>query len=914
MPRLLPTVRSHERRNVFVATGTLFLVLAGFVLVDTARDALFLASLAPEQLPWVYLAIAGASMAVAMQVSVWSRRAVAGWLGLSAAVTAGFLPLVERGGPWVLYALYVWAGVFATLAVTRLWLLLGQFFTVTEAKRLYGLIGAGSLTGAVAGAAIARLLTTWWPPEVLLLAAAGLLALATAGPLLLSRATAAESPAPGSPDLRACVRAIAAHPFIARLGLLVVLSTVALKLVDWVFMAQVDAHVQEADLGRFFANVYIGLNLLAMLAQVMLTGVAIRKLGVQRAVLLFPMLLVLAATGILAGGGLVAALILLAVDGTLKHSLHRTAVEVLYLPIPPHLRRHAKNFFDVVGHRGSQALASLLILAVIAVGGDATWIVVGVVTLCIAWIAVGLGLRRPYLDLFRSTLREGAIETRSSLPELDLVSLEALIRALNSADDAEVLAAMNLLARAERVDLIPALILHHPSEAIVMRALDLFAEAGRTDFLSLADRLVLHGEGPVRVAALRARLTVATDPERLEALSDDPDLPVRATACVGLVASEHLDEDESRRLLERLTCADVPGAREAIAAAVAHRPHPRFAPLLLDLAGDPVPEVRAAVADAMGAVGDPAFLDVLVDMLGHRTTRPPARRALLGYGDEALAHLERALREPSLPRAVREHLPRTISRFPAEAAAPILVRHLGEEPSSMLRYKILRGLGRIRADHPEMRLDEAPVRAALDLELERAFMLLRWQQGLELGTREEPARRTVGHELLLGLVRDKLVHAVERIFRLLGLLNPYEDLERVHHGLFSPARRTRASSLELLDYVVGPRLRDPLLALVGDGDLEERLALGGDWAPPPPADYEALMEEMLCSGTGSLRGLTAYHVGELRMEHFLPHLETLAEREGEEDEPTREVLRRALELLRGHGRHEHGTRRTAHAD
>ena len=55
---LLGRVRPDERSDVLAAFLTLLAFMAGHALLETARDALFLASLPARRLPWVYLAAA----------------------------------------------------------------------------------------------------------------------------------------------------------------------------------------------------------------------------------------------------------------------------------------------------------------------------------------------------------------------------------------------------------------------------------------------------------------------------------------------------------------------------------------------------------------------------------------------------------------------------------------------------------------------------------------------------------------------------------------------------------------------------------------------------------------------------------------------------------------------------------------
>src|ERR1700752_2037558 len=119
---------------------------------------------------------------------------------------------------------------------------------------------------------------------------------------------------------------------------------------------------------------------------------------------------------------------------------------------------------------------------------------------------------------------------RLDFPDLDLASLETLIAALSRPDEREVVAALELLAAKGRTRLVPALILYHPSPIVVRRALDLFDEAGRTDYVSTLGALLEHPDATVRQAAL---LRIPAGEERrvaLERFVSDPSPEVRATA------------------------------------------------------------------------------------------------------------------------------------------------------------------------------------------------------------------------------------------------------------------------------------------------------------------------------------------------------------------------------------------------
>jgi ATP/ADP translocase len=67
---------------------------------------------------------------------------------------AKFFWAAGSSGPWALRALYVWTGLVATLMSMGFWLLLGDTFTIAQARRLYGAIGLGSLSAQIRAAAV----------------------------------------------------------------------------------------------------------------------------------------------------------------------------------------------------------------------------------------------------------------------------------------------------------------------------------------------------------------------------------------------------------------------------------------------------------------------------------------------------------------------------------------------------------------------------------------------------------------------------------------------------------------------------------------------------------------------------------------------------------------------------------------
>jgi len=917
---VLSRVTAAARRDALVGFATLLLLMAGYTTLETARDALFLASIPASRLPWAYLAVAALAFVATNlldEIGQGHRRAtLVGWILGSAVLTAAFFVFVRGGSETSLYALYAWGGVLTTVVLTRFWALLASRFTVVQAKTVYPFIGAGSVVGALVGTGLSGLLTTTFdvPGQPLLLVAAGLLAAAGLAPLWLdasddgdddpARRTAQSvvgtqglllrnerSDRPGRSDLLAALR----ETYPRRVVLMVVLSAFTLTVVDFVFKAAVADAVAPDDLAGFFARIYFALNVLSLLVQVVLVRLTVRWLTVTGALAVLPVLLVVGGAFFAVGSGITAALALKTADGALRHSLHRTAIELLYVPMAPRARAAVKTFADVVGQRGGQALASLALLGLLAAGVLSSVQNAVVIGLPVVWVVLALLLRSPYLDLFRHTLRNEARRGRPGFPELDRSSLEALIAALNSVNDREVLAALDSLVVEGKVRLVPALILYHPSEEVVVHALDLLADHGRSDIVPIIGRLLdARADTPstIRAAALRARVTLGVDPAFLRSFLHDDSPDVRATALVGLAAFLEGRLAEAQDALDELVRTGQRDARLAVAHAIAHRPQRSFDDLILTLSRDDDPDVRSAAVDAMRASPSPAFEERLCELLRYRATRPRARQALVALGDRAFDVLADALRDEDRPASERRHVPRTLMLFAPPKAAEVLVARYPAEHDRIVQHKILRALAFLQEREDGVRFDGETLHPLLKRAVSRALELRDRRLILESGARGDERLATRYHRMLVRLLRDIESAKVDQVFSILVLERPDEDVRAIQRGLQSGRRDVRAGAAELLEHVVPSDFREPLLALANPDEPDEGRAvrLGTDFHRPLDLGYAETIEDLLGDRNEAVRSLAVYQAGVLGMRELLPEIRAIeASRDGLLDEAVRRV-------------------------
>ena len=929
-------IRPGERRNTFAAFATLLAVTTGHTMLETARDAFFLAKMPASRLPWMYLVIVAIALGLSQikAARADSKGGVAGSLVVGAVITTAFWTAMQGGTAKsnILYAFYVWTGLFGSWAMIQIWTLLGRAHTMTQAKRLYGFIGGGAVLGGVVGALLARVTISMMSPRSAVLMGAGIFVLAAFPCVLITVPVdeVAMRPRRGTeaPPVRrpvgATIGMLWENEFARRVLYIVLVSTITVTIADYLFKSQIALkHTDTRELGNWLSGFYAVTNTIALVAQIAIAPWVFRRAGVQRALFFFPAAILAASGGVLlTAGALGASVILKGLDGAFRYSIHKTSTELLLVPVPDGVRERIKPIVDLVGSRGGQAVASLAILGLVALGRAAAGpMVLGAIVfgLSVYWVALVITIRRHYLDVFRETLKSGGLSGKGELPELDLGALETLFAGLNSTRDQEVIASLELLAEQNRERLIPALILYHPSREVVLRALDLFTEMGRTDFVSIADRLNQHPDGEVAAAALRARTAVLPAKELLlERLGDRSD-HVSVTALIALMARGWIDANEAEPRLARALASKSWETAAELARAVAkvapkrgkfQEMEERFDDLLVQLdalaltmndlpvdeqrverfgenlavpaPGTPDLRVRLEVARAMEQRQSPKFIPALVRMLSRHELRVGARNALVNRPG-ALHAVDELMATENVPREVRIHLPRTASLFEPAAGAAVLMRHLETVSEGAMRFKMIRGLVKLRRTHPAIELDTVALQRMASTTLHHVEELRRWGSALAQRDKDPVVSLRKGadplqaaHHLLVDLIHDKEIHATQRLFLLFELLHndPFDDIWR---GLQSKSPKSHASSLELLENLVQEPLRARILALVADEpggahepeiEIEIEMATEGDPAVRPSKapvvlTYEQAIREILGQQGGTMRTLAEYRAVEL---------------------------------------------------
>lgn len=853
LQRLGVTLYEGEGRHALLLFLAFFLCVTFQYASKTVRQSTFIDALGSTNLPYVYLLVAMLSYPV-VRFYAWLATRFSSYsivVGTYLSVAAGlvlFWWLYQFPWPWVSIVFYTWISIAIALTLSQLWVLASHVFDARQARRLFGLLGAGALLGGIAGGMVARLAALLSETRDSLLAAAVLL-LGVVALLYKLKGAGAEATVV-QPAAKAVARPRAATGFrvvrdskhLRLLALLMLAVIVVSQIVDLQFNWAVESSTTTlADRTAFYGNFFSIMGVAAFIFQVLLTTRIHRVLGVGFALRVLPASMALGTTGLFVAAALfpgtligVALTIKLAECGV-RYSIDDSTRELLFLPVPAKEREPAKAFLDVVVKRGAKGIAALLLFPVTLhwiSPLQAGWFSLAIIA---GWLVITSKITREYVRSFRQGLRSKMVDDATSINLADVTTLEILVRSLGSADPRHVLHSLELLAAHGKGHLVPPLLLYHDDWEVRQRTLQILAVEGRDDAAPLVERRLSDVNPEVRAEATRVLAELwhqdACDVMLPRLQSRDPGVRAAAVACLTNHGDDRAREEASKTLADLLIDADREVRMEAARALGAiHEPH--FDASLIQLLYDAEPDiVRAAVqAIQRRATRDEPraiYLPKLVSLLSNRRLKHNVREALAASGEAAIPALLHFMNDPDEPLWVRRAIPKTLARIASAAASNALIDSLEYPTDGFLRRKLLEAL-----DSLELTLEdparEQKVRGQIDAEAKRYLVTLADLAALDPETAaavnafdRRLAARGTPPTLLVQLLAERADDLRLNLFHLLAVLYDRRQIWDAYRSLLRKSLRPHA--LEFLDNTLVGDERRSVLAAIGDAPLAEKL-------------------------------------------------------------------------------------------
>lgn len=910
-------VRAGEGVKVALMATYLLLAVSTFIAGRIARDALFLTVFSNKDLAYMYISIA---VMVPLPAYFYARVAdrvrrdhlILATLVVIAVSMALTRLLLNTGQRWVFIFLYNFVEVFGTFLMLQFWTFAGDLFSSREAKRLFPVIGAGGLVGSVVSgvtvSGLAKLIGTedllWL--QIAMLMCCGLI-VRRLGRMENARLTESivQVQAPGRTaagfQVKSQVENVFASKHLKIIALMTVATFITVPLIDYQFKvlakeAFTDAGVVDTDGLSSFMGLFFGVTgIVAAVMQLGLTSRLLERFGVVVSLLVLPIALLLGLTGMLLGvaSAFACSMFMKGSENAFRYSIYDATVQVIYTPVPGHIRGRAKTFIDGIVKPASGGVAGAAMVALVGpLNLPITSLAIVALLLGLTWCGLILMIRREYVAELLATLRRRRLDfSEQDLAITDEATVLVLRRTLESSDPSEVRNAVELARRVQGHDISNevARLLRREEADLRVRALEILSH---TPNHTVSDEILACFDDPdedVKAAAVRSFCAVVGEPALrvVKDLLSSPAPQVRGAAVASLIkhgglegilmSAEHLKDmqtssDESVRLAAAHVLREI-GVRN-------------FYQPVLALLRDPSVRVQNAAIAAAGAMMSPELIPALVYKLAQRDTARAAAQALTAYGEQVVSVLGKVLGQEREEPTLRRQVPRILERIGSQRCMEVLMANLGvADPDT--RREAARAAARLR-DKLQARVDTERVRLLIDEEVRDHYQNLAALEDLA------PIGGESGRNLLRAAIEERLTRSLDRIFRLLGIIYPLKSIELIQTNLQSVKSTTRANALEVLDNLLETDDKKRVMPLLDDSSRQRVLEHGTELYTLARKSPEAWLEGYLNSRDPWLVVVALHVAAELKAAGFMAVAETHLKHA---DAVVRETALRTLSVL-----------------
>jgi len=865
-------IRRGEYRLVILMFSALLCGVTAFVIGRAVRDALFLSRHGTADLPYVYMmqaVVVGAFSYLYSRIADRRRRdRIIVMVSLFLATTLFGLRFLVTNvrHEFVFAVLYVWIEVCGALLLIQFWTLANDLFHPREAKRLFGLIGAGSVIAGATGGFAVRYLAGLVPDTAdLLILASAFVALMVLAVFLVGR-TARDRlvgsylltrPGRSRMHLKRSSASILGEPHLMLIAGIIGLTFISTTLVDYEFKILSRSHYAEAypdepaavpvegvvervekakpagaergaispeaerQLTIFFGQFYGWTGLIACLFQLLVTG---RLLKYRFASLLFlPATLFLGSAALALRPGLAGALVGKFADTAFRYTVNDSATQILYQPVRKAIVGRAKAFIEGILKPLSIGAAGGLVLlfSLDRSPAMAGWIILVVV---LGWIALIPMVNKRYHTAMVSSLFEHRLDLSGAGVSIAGSRAEKEIEAhLDHDDDDHVQHVLEILPRVKGANFSGsvALLLTRDSHAVRREALRYLSQHGDHSHLAQILPLFVEEDRELRAEAVRAYCAVGGEQaiRTVKPLLRDPARQVKAAAVSGLIRHGGLDGIlEAAAELKSMLESEEPADREQAAAVLRVIGVRTFYRQVLSLFSDPVTEVRIAALRAAGEMRSPELLPSLIYKLGDRAVAPAAVAALVSYDSSAVQALGRVLGEDREQQGIRAHAARALGEIASQEAVDLLVEQL-DDPTESIRLAATRALVHARRVDPTRRVPPEPALAQIRTELRDYYQWLAAEEDLKRGN----------VEVVLDALAEKRQGILTRVFGLLGLFLDAREVDAIWEKLKSGDVRLKANAIEAVEYLLlkHRELKRALMPIIDPEHTAEQITRGG---------------------------------------------------------------------------------------
>ena len=929
-------IRNGEGTRVILMWLYIFLIISSLLIIKPVVASLFLYKFGADRLAYAFMLIAVFAAPISTVYSrLLKKAALHVVIVRTLQIVIAFLflfrmfLLFKLAEGWILYIFYVLVAIFAVVSSSQFWIFANAIFNAREAKRLFGVIGAGAIAGGIFGGYLTNFLAPVVGSPNLIFICIVFLSIG----IIIIKYLWHDCSKCGEPDrflkqqqsekmIENPFRLLKGSRHLLFVACLVGISVLVGKIVEYQFSAVASINILDEDkLTAFFGFWLSNLNIVSLLIQLFITRRVVGVLGVGTSLLFLPIGILFGSIAVLINPALWSAILIKVSDGSLKNSINKAGMELLVLPIPTELKNTAKSFIDIFVDSFATGISGIL-LGILAIGFNFSVQQISLIIILLLgfYIYFVVRVRKEYIQTFRMKLKspkDKAVEMPLDIEKESVFG--GLLKILDGDDEQQILRVLRMVKTIKNDRLLPSFkkLICHPSSQVQLETLRNIYFYKHIDFSKQVKELVFSENLEVSTEAIHYLFQHDEDDNirLLQGYLNHPDYRIRGAAlwCAARESRSNLllkDRfrikstvehtlkrpnqimDREQRLFLKLICAKIIGTAEI----------PELYPYLHFLFNDPTKEVVRAAIENAGQTYQIEYIPALIQLLRRKELWSPIQEALVNFGSNIIPMLHFHLSNPYVNKNIRIGIPRILFLMGNQKSVDVLIQNLATYDPA-IRYEIVTALYKLRSNNPYLKFRATIIvnnifDEAHDYVNTLTFLYSQGKRTAKLANIETSELDAKGlqraRELLVRVLEQRLDNNLKRIFRLLGLIYAPEDIENAYLGIKSKKPDVRINAIEFLDNLLDVNLKKVIIPIAESAlvdaimeDSAERLGF------KTKSEYECLAM-LLASEDSHLQILALDLISYLKDNQYLPHISRLI---NSFDSKVREAAKSALRSI-----------------
>lgn len=827
----------------------IFLIITTLLIIKPTINSLFLSELTSDALPLGYVLTAF----MALVGSFSYNRALERFplnkvieltllFSVLSLIIFGLAFKFNLAKGFLLYIPYTWVAIFGLLTASQFWILANLVYNARDAKRVFGFIGAGAISGGIFGGYLTSLLANLLTAEGLLFVAAIFLSFCLpitryiwkneVVKLNMFQVSKRTQPKDSSP-----FKLIKKSKLLSHIALVIGISVLVAKLVDYQYSDYASRYFSDTDeLASFFGFWFSTLSVISLLIQLFITPRVVGTFGIGNSLLWMPSGIFLGSTMLLFIPELWVIIMIKLTEGSLKQSVNKAATELLSIPIPIEIKKRTKTFTDVVVDSIATGLAGIILFFFInGLDISSTLISFFVIALLVIWGVFILFLRKEYIVAFKELLDFNQ-DKKDKQPkkEVPVTSILTTVKfVLEHGSESQVVHMLHktLEVKDERFFKSIKSLLMHISPKIRILAIQNLYYLNSENLSEEMELLIWDSNQEVTTAAFHylAKHYPGQTHTLIDKYLNNPDLTVSNAALI-MLSEEFRHKPKEfqnyqlasaiQQAIEGISNLELPQDRSyrirAILEAIGHSRLEIFYPFLMEQLETEDLVIRNAALTSASNTLDVHFIDILIKHIANKDTRPAVINGLYNFGEPIIDILFHEIRAEKISAEEGIHAISVIEKFSNQKAVNTLLK-LIVNMDHMIEIEAIDALKRLKWADNHLEVDDRfVVNMVLDecqvyqntLSVIHSQIIL---QHKALGHPDENQELIEARNGLMNLMEHRLDRQLHRIFKLLGIKYPPDDIDPIFRNILHGEEEQRINAIEFLDNILQASLKRELI-------------------------------------------------------------------------------------------------------